>query len=942
MARCALRAAFLAFLVLFSSIAAATDKKVAMVVGNSTYEAAGTLPNTLNDAKAVAAALERLGFLVLTAYDAPQAALLQKLDEFSTSLRDSDAAVFFYAGHGMQMGAENYILPVDIKVENELSVRYGALSLSDVLRDVESLSKVAIVILDACRDNPFAAQLAAADPSRSVAPTRGLARISPSGNGTIIAYAAAPGEVASDGAGEHSPYTAALLAEMEKPGVEVGLLFRRVAGRVIEETKGGQRPELLVRLASEYYLADVAPGPISVPPVHAAPVTPEPAPVDIAAIGTAGIAQLAPDQRQAAGEPAGDRAALWGYASSVLDSPFDVPAAAWTVPAGEEVAEFEPNNSFGTAQLVQASDAVTLAISPTGDTDWVRLAVLQGGKLTVHAPTPPAAIDLAVRLVNANGDEVAYWAQAARPGGELLAEFDIGRPGAYWLQFADANSDQTTVETFPVNLKYEAQPDLFEPDDRIDLARRVPLDGSFPVNILPRGDHDWFKFTATSPGALVVSLTNVPESIDGAFRLLNADGAEIAYWTVAPRPGGDTIAVLDLPRPGVYYLDVADSNSDMSAIAPLTLTTRFAPSPDVFEPNDAMAQAMRVEESGKQSLAIFPKGDTDWLELNIVQPGELLLEIKSPPENLDLGYRVVDGSGNEAQYWTLAPRPGGDLFGSFDVARPGRYFLQLADANNDASSIEPFDLDLKFTASLDAYEPNDGIGSARVLTPGGEVPFTILPKGDADWFRVTVEQPGELAVAIDEGPEDLDIAYRVVNSDWNELAYWVPPYRKGGLTEGFVDFALPGTYFLEVRDGSNDGRSIEPATLKTVFTPTLGSNEPNNAFGEATPVEISGKTHAHILPRGDADWHVFYAPSAGELDVEIDEVAENLDIAFRVLNAERAEIEYWISAPRPGGVTTGTVAIPAPGWYWMELRDGNSDERSTQAFKVTRTFRPAT
>lgn len=940
MVRFRLRAAVLAFLVLFSGLAGAAEKKVAMVVGNSAYDAAGTLPNTLNDARAVAAALERLGFLVLTAYDASQAALLETLDDFSSALKGSDAAVFFYAGHGMQMGTENYILPVDIRVESELSVRYGALSLSDVLREVETLSKVAIVILDACRDNPFAAQLAAADPSRSLSVSRGLARVGPLGNGTIIAYAAAPGEVASDGSGEHSPYTAALIAEMEKPGVEVGLLFRRVAGRVIEETAGRQRPELLVRLASEYYLADVAPAPVAAAPVQMRPQTPEPAPVDVAASGI-DTRPGAPGLRQATEEPNAGRATLWGYASSVLMSPFDAPSAAWTVPPRGEVAELEPNNSFGTAQLVGANDAVTLAISPAGDTDWVRLAVQRGGKLTVHAPTPPEAIDLATRLVNANGDEVAYWVQARRPGGELLAEFDIARPGVYWLQFADANSDQAAARTFAVNLTYEAQPDLFEPDDRIDLAKHVPLDGSFPINILPRGDRDWFKFTTMVPGALVVSLTDVPETIDGAFRLLNADGIEVAYWTVAPRPGGDTIAVLDLPRPGVYYIEVADSNSDAGAIAPLTLTTRFAPSPDLFEPNDSIGQAMRVAESGKQSLAIFPKGDTDWLELEIVQPGELTLEIKAPPENLDLGYRVVDASGVEAQYWTVAPRPGGDLSGAFDVARPGRYFLQLADSNNDASSIEPFELDLKFTASLDAYEPNDGIGSARVLTPGGEVPFTILPRGDADWFRVTVGQPGELAVSIDAGPQELDIAYRVINSDWSELAYWVPPYRKGGLTEGFVDLALPGTYFIEIRDGNNDGRSIEPATLKTAFTPTLGGNEPNNFFGEATPVEISGETQAHILPRGDADWHVFYAPSAGELDVEIEEVADNLDIAFRLLDAERNEIQYWINAPRPGGVTTGTVAIPAPGWYWMELRDGSSDERSTQPFWVNRVFRPA-
>ena len=86
----------------------------------------------------------------------------------------------------------------------------------------------------------------------------------------------------------------------------------------------------------------------------------------------------------------------------------------------------------------------------------------------------------------------------------------------------------------------------------------------------------------------------------------------------------------------------------------------------------------------------------------------------------------------------------------------------------------------------------------------------------------------------------------------------------------------------------------------------------------------------------DADFHVFYAPGPGELDVTIDEVPEALDIAFRVLNADYSEIQYWIAAPRPGGVTTGTVAIPAAGWYWMEVRDGSNDARSPEAFRITR------
>jgi hypothetical protein len=930
----------LACLLVFSpSVFADTPKRVAMVVGNSAYETTTTLPNTVNDATAVAASLERLGFEVYTAFDASQDALLDTLGAFSDALRGADSAVFFYAGHGMQIDGENYMLPVDIRLDNEVVFRNRALSLNDVLRDVETRARVAIVILDACRDNPFAAQLIESEPSRSSSIGRGLAPMKPSGNGAIIAYAAAAGQVASDGAGDHSPYTAALLHEMEQPGVEVGLMFRRVAGKVIDETGGIQRPEILVRLASEYYLKDVA-ATVEVAQAQTPPPPPLPnVPVDV----TPAAPLVAPpavveDVRQAVETIS--RSALWDYSAMLVDSPYDGPSTAWTTEPPMMVPEAEPNNSFGTAQPINAVSTVTMSMAPQRDRDWMRFSVGQAGRLRVHAPATPAAVTLSVRLLNASGDELVYWVPAPRPGGELLVEFDLQRPGAYWLEFADGADAGTSPEAFDVSLSYQPQPDLYEPNDRVDQAKHIPLDSAFPINLLPRADRDFFKLTAPSAGSFVVALTDVPETLAPSFRLLDANYAELYYWIPAPRAGGDNVAVLDVPRPGVYYLEIADASGDAADIAPISLATRFAPSPDLLEPNNTMAAAYPVASTTTETMAIFPARDSDWLELDIGQPGELSLEVTSPPANLMLTYRVLDGNGAELQYWVAAPRAGGDLYGTFDFARPGRYFVEVADSAGTAS-IEPFELKLGFTASLDAYEPNDTVGAARPLTPGGEVAFTMLPRGDADWFRVTVDQPGELAVTIDEGPENLDLTYRVVNPDFTELAYWVAAYRMGGLTEGFADLPRPGTYYLEVRDANNDARSIEPATLKTGFTPTVGSNEPNNAFGEATPVEITGETVAHILPIGDGDWHVFYADGAGELDVEIDGVPEVLDISFRVLNAEESEIQYWINAPRPGGVTTGTVTIPAAGWYWMEVRDGNNDARSPLPFTVKRVFRRA-
>jgi hypothetical protein len=375
---------------LLTVTAVAQERKVALVIGNSAYTEFLALPNTVNDATAVAESLDRLGFQVFSAYDATQADLLATVSDFSKNLKGADAALLFYAGHGVQVDGENYILPVDLHIEDELSVQYGAFALTDLLRNIESKARVSIVILDACRDNPIPALLANAEATRSLAPSRGLARVSPSGNGAIIAYAAAAGETASDGDGEHSPFTTALLAEMEQPGVEVGLMFRRVAGRVIEQTGGTQRPEVLIRLAAEYYLA--APPPSIVMAAAPAPVidTPAAAPVDIQPLvpmisvvaPTASDVTARDSARQAAvaaNQPdAADRAALWGYMAALTESPIEDPAIQWVAPEREQVAELEPNNSFGAAQPINPNDALSLSIGAAGDNDWFRVTIQQG------------------------------------------------------------------------------------------------------------------------------------------------------------------------------------------------------------------------------------------------------------------------------------------------------------------------------------------------------------------------------------------------------------------------------------------------------------------------------------------------------------------------------------------------------------------------------------
>ncbi|MHA1548369.1 MAG: caspase family protein [Alphaproteobacteria bacterium] len=236
--------------------AAGAATRAALVIGNGSYETIRSLANPVNDAKAMATSLEILGFEVILATDADRAETIAAISNFNRASDGAEIALFYFAGHGIQIDGENYLLPTDVQVENEFSLRASAIEAQRVVAEMERRSEAAIAILDACRNNPIVDKLerSAEAASRSTVVARGLGPMRLSGQGAIVAFAAAAGDTAADGTGEHSPYTAALLAEITEPNIEVGLMFRRVARRVSDATGGDQRPELLVRLFDEVYL----------------------------------------------------------------------------------------------------------------------------------------------------------------------------------------------------------------------------------------------------------------------------------------------------------------------------------------------------------------------------------------------------------------------------------------------------------------------------------------------------------------------------------------------------------------------------------------------------------------------------------------------------------------------------------------------------------------
>ena len=227
------------------------ENRLALVIGNSAYNS-NALANPVNDAKLMSATLSKLGFIVTTVLDADQKTMKRAMIDFSHKLREQDGVgLFYYAGHGVQVQGENYLVPIDAKIDNENDVPIETIAANEFLRTMESTkSRVNIIILDACRNDPFA--------HGTRALSRGLAIVQ-APSGSIVAYSTSPGEVALDGVGANSPYAVSLAKAMQMKGVKIEDVFKITRNGVADLTQKKQKPWENTSLSGDFYFVEGAP-----------------------------------------------------------------------------------------------------------------------------------------------------------------------------------------------------------------------------------------------------------------------------------------------------------------------------------------------------------------------------------------------------------------------------------------------------------------------------------------------------------------------------------------------------------------------------------------------------------------------------------------------------------------------------------------------------------
>lgn len=389
------------------SPAAMAAGREALLIGNAGYSALPPLDNPIFDATLLGETLKRRGFNVRVVLDADYDGMRQAIDGFRRDARDAEVALVYYAGHGVQIDGTNYLLPVDAEVAGREDLRREGLVLALLLHELETASPdFGILVLDACRNNPLAElEVALAEqPGRSLVPREGLAPTQPA-TGLLIAYATAPGQVALDGPpGGNSPYAEALAHYLDEPGLEIGLLFRKVSARVRQATAGAQVPWTEASLTGDTLV------------LNPAPAVPDP-------MLMAGDAIAALNRALDIDDPLEQRLALVRFAREHGDSPLAQLAQAYV--ARLEQARREPRVELASLEasivdrqrvdIVAGSVAEALAADAFATIHTPPAAASATASETTEASAPAASDDASAAAAREGAEEAPEAAAAAPP-----------------------------------------------------------------------------------------------------------------------------------------------------------------------------------------------------------------------------------------------------------------------------------------------------------------------------------------------------------------------------------------------------------------------------------------------------------------------------------------------------------------------------------------------
>lgn len=580
----------------------------------------------------------------------------------------------------------------------------------------------------------------------------------------------------------------------------------------------------------------------------------------------------------------------------LVDSPVQQPAPRayqFTVSTTPVVDAFENNNRQQYAVRLAQQNRIQAYVFPAGDADWYQVSADAGAVLRVTVADVPSTIRPWVGIYDRHGTLLAS-KQASNDGQELSLEQSVPETADYFLRILDAPNSRLSVDPYTLVIT-GARFNSYVPLAFIDSVTPNPAVTNDPVTLIGHGtDQD---------GSVIAYEWR--SSLDGVFSQ-SAVVSDKRNFSVGRH---------------VISLKVKDNAQNWS---PETSTILYVGStlPQEIEPNAVAGAGTRLELDLLYSGTIHPAGDADWYRIYVPQVGRLVFDIINPsaPDNqmrtqFEFYGRDIEWLGR----YVTAANPLDPVQFVLDITVPGEYYLRVIDAGGQPNG--RYTLQAHLGPVQDAFEPNDSAATAALVAATSRNEAFVYPAGDRDWYKLTVDHPGRLVMALTNMPSDLRGQIEFYDRDQNWLGVYSTANNDGEVVNLVYDIPAPGTWYLRVIDADDQANATVPYTLALDFTPVVDVFEANGDFSSASPLTAS-PVQAFFFRWDDQDFYKVYAVPGATLGFTVDQVPAGVRPEFNLYNGSLSYLTY---AQAPANGQPVTLQWPgASGYYYLRVRDINN------------------
>lgn len=589
--------------------------------------------------------------------------------------------------------------------------------------------------------------------------------------------------------------------------------------------------------------------------------------------------------------------------------------------------ESEYNNSWTTALPVPLNTWLTGSAGASPDYDFYKIYLDQCGSLLIELDAVPTSCRGEITVYGENGEWLNLSLDAWNDG-ERVEYSRAMNPGWYHVRIRDIYN-RALPGTYAVRFGFTPAGDRYEPNS--SLATATPIPPNITINdatICPDGDYDFYRVDLPGSGRVRLRLENVPPAMKGQITLYDQNLDWLNHYTDAINGGEDVELVRDVDEAQTLYIRVRDIAGG-SYTDPYTLDVSFTPVPDIYEPNDWGGVATLLPAT-TLSAYIFAPGDDDYYRIFMSTGQTLDMSITQVPALMQARISMYGPSLEWLNHYNIAENDGDNVFLSYTAPSDGMYFIRIYD-NAGRGHLDPYLLTVTggqlgveppFAPGTAESEPNGIWSEADDINLDSNVTGTIDPANDFDYYRIWLNAPGILTAYHTNIPAGITSEMWIHGPGFAEIAY---RRTTNPGEDNILEVAAPtaGYHWIRVRDYGSNNASTEPYTLRVSHLPVVDPYEPNDVWGQATPLG-QDSVSAYLFPGSDQDHYRVFVRQPGDLTLSLDTVpAANRPQLYIYDAGGTSRGSYVNTNPGVGGPDLLTYAVPEQGFYTIRVKDAD-------------------